>query len=225
MEIVYLGHASFRIRTHVLQYGWVTIVTDPYDSAMVGLRFPKIGADIITVSHEHRDHSASELVRTEEGKNPKQLTGPGEYEIKGVTIRGVAAFHDDKKGAERGENTIYVIESEGVRIAHLGDLGHKLTDSELSEMGAIDIVFVPVGGIYTIDGDTACEVVAQLEPKVVIPMHYKVAGMKEGFDKLAGADDFIKKMGVEAKKMDKLDVKKNGFPEEMEIVVLNLKSS
>lgn len=225
MEITWLGHASFKIRTYVSQYGWVTVVTDPYDSEMVGLRFPKTTADIVTVSHDHQDHSASEAIGKDPSvpDGPKILRGSGEYEVKGVTIRGVPTWHDEKKGELRGENTVFVIESEGIRVAHLGDLGHTLTDDQLGEIGNIDIVLIPVGGFYTIDAEVAVEVVGQLEPKVTIPMHYKVPGMKEGFDKLAGVEEFVKEMGAEAKLMPKFEVKKGGFGEEMELVILERK--
>lgn len=223
MEITWLGHASFKIRTYVPQIGWVTLVTDPYDSEMVGLKFPKTVADIVTVSHEHKDHSATGSLKNDAGEPPKTLIGPGEYEIKGVTIRGIAASHDDKAGAERGENTIFVIDSEGVRVAHLGDLGHKLNDDQLSEMGQVDIVLVPVGGFYTIDAERASEIITQLEPKVVIPMHYKIPGISAPFDQLLPVSDFVKKMGVEPKNMDKFEVKKGAFGTELELVVLALK--
>lgn len=222
MEVTYLGHACFRIRTYVAPFGWVTIVTDPYDPGMVGLKFPRVEADIVVISHEHRDHNA--LGEIKNGEGAKILRGPGEYEIKGITIRGIQTWHDEKKGLERGENTVYTIESEGVKIIHLGDLGHKLTDSELAQIGAVDIVLVPVGGFYTIDSEVAGEVVSQLEPKVVLPMHYKIDGMGPTFEKLSGVGEFIKEMGIEPKKMDKFEVKKGGFSDEMELVILDSKT-
>lgn len=222
MEIVWLGHATFRIKTRVAGTQ-VTIVTDPYDASLVGFKFPKVTADIVTISHEHKDHAAEENVKGENDASPKILRGPGEYEVKGVTLRGVATWHDSKNGAERGENTVFTYETEKIRMAHFGDLGQVLTDAQLEAIGNIDIALLPVGGVYTITPQQASEVIAQLEPKIVIPMHYKIPGMGVGFDKLSGVDDFIKVMGVEMKRADKLDIKRENFGEEMQVVVLERK--
>lgn len=218
MEIVFLGHACFKIRGRTTD--WVNIITDPFDPGFVGLSFPKVAADIITVSHEHKDHNGVEQVTG----MAKVLRGPGEYEVRGVGIVGVATWHDKEQGRSRGENTIFVITLEGIRVAHLGDLGHKLTDNELSQIGSVDILFIPVGGFYTIDAQTALEVVGQLEPRIVIPMHYQEPGLKpEIFEKLAEVGDFIKVAGITLKRMPSLSVKKETIPEEMEVVVLERK--
>src|SRR6185369_7759330 len=150
MEIVYLGHSSFKLSGKNTK-----LVTDPFDSSLVGLKYPKVEADIVTISHHHPDHDKSEQV----SEVKKIVDGPGEYEIGGVSIIGISSFHDDKKGAERGKNTIYLIEMDGLKLLHLGDLGHLLTDKEKSEIGDIDVMFIPVGGEYTIDAKTAYELV------------------------------------------------------------------
>lgn len=208
MDITHLGHSSFRIKGKN-----ATLVTDPFSVADTGLKFPKIEADIITVSHSHPDHNAIENI----GGSPVVLTSPGEYEIKGVKILGVSSFHDSLSGAERGKNTLFKIKMDGVVIVHLGDLGHKLTERELDSLEEIDLLMIPVGGKYTVEPKTASEIIAQLEPKIIIPMHYAVAGLK--FE-LASVDEFLREMGKEGEKLPKLTISKDKLPEEMKIIIL-----
>lgn len=209
MEISYLGHSSFKIRSRE-----ATLVCDPYDSSMVGLKFPKIDADIVTVSHNHNDHNQTKLV----GGNPKIVSGPGEYEIKGISIFGIPSFHDKKRGAERGSNTIYTIRMEGINLCHLGDLGEKLSEEQAGEIGSVDILFIPVGGVYTIDQGEAAEIVSVIDPRVVIPMHYKTADAK--MTELADVSEFVKSIGLEPQKFDKYVVSQDKLPEERTLVIL-----
>ena len=213
MEIIYLGHSAFKLKGKQKN-----VVTDPYDEK-VG-KFPKdIEADIVTVSHNHFDHNAVTKVKGD----PFVINGPGEYEVGGVSVVGVATFHDDQNGALRGKNTVYVIEIDGLRIAHLGDLGHKLSDDNLEEMGAIDVVLIPVGGYYTIDAKVAKEVVGQIDPWVVVPMHYHTEGM--GVDEIVGVEEFLKEMGKTGiTAIPKLVISADKLPEEMQVVVLEKKS-
>lgn len=211
MEISFLGQASFKIRSKE-----TTVVTDPFQEAMVGFPFPKTEAEIVTVSHSHEDHSATSQV----GGDPFIITGPGEYEVKGILIFGTGCFHDQRNGAERGTNTIYTFEIEGLRLCHLGDLGHKLTPEQLEELNGIDLLFIPVGGVYTLGPQEAIEVIAQIEPKMVIPMHYKVAGMNPTFTQLAQVEDFLKAVGEEVAPLPKLVVSLDKLPEERQIVIL-----
>lgn len=222
MEITYLGHSSFRIRGRSFVGGLVNIVTDPYSPNSFGQKFPKLpSVDITTISHEHQDHANREGVKGEQ--SPKILSGPGEYEVKGVIIKGVATYHDSQHGSQQGKNTVFVFDFEGIRIVHLGDLGHKLTENQLSEIGAVNVLFVPVGGGTTIGPEEASEVVAQLEPNIVIPMHYKVSGASGELSNLADVSEFEKVMGVEAKRQDKLDIKGMPQEEEIQVVVLEVK--
>lgn len=213
MDIYPLGHSSFRIKGKV-----ATVVTDPFDPSAVGLKFPKVeAADLVTVSHDHPDHNHVSLV----GGTPFVISGPGEYEVAGVTVLGYGSFHDDKKGEERGKNTIYKMTVDGIRIAHLGDLGHKLPEDLVDKLGDVDILFVPVGGHYTVDAATAVEVVSQIEPLVVIPMHYRKEGMDKGFDEVDEVGKFLKLMGAEAvEKVNKYSVSRDRLPENTTIVVL-----
>jgi L-ascorbate metabolism protein UlaG (beta-lactamase superfamily) len=213
MEITYLGHSSFKLRGKQK-----TVVTDPYGEK-VG-KFPRdIEADLVTVSHDHFDHNAVEKLKNK----PFVINGPGEYEVGDVSVIGVSVFHDEKGGEERGRNTIFVIELDGLRVAHLGDLGHKLNDGQLEDMGAIDVVLIPVGGKYTIDAKTAKEVVGQIDPWVVIPMHYGETG-GGGVEGLAPVADFLKEMGKsETVSIPKLVISTEKLPDDLQIVVLEKK--
>lgn len=212
MEITYLGHASFKIKGKS-----ATVITDPYNGEMVGMKFSKSDADIVTISHHHPDHDFVGNIT-----NIKKIVdGPGEYEINGVSIIGISTYHDDKKGAERGKNTIYVIEMDGLRLLHLGDLGHKLEDSQVKEIGNIDILMVPVGGFYTIDAKTAFEVVKQIGASIIIPMHYKIEELNPQLaEKLTSAEEFITVSGLRTEKMPKLVVKEGGINSEEEYAVI-----
>ena len=214
MEINCLGHSCFRFKTKI-----ATLVTDPFDPEKVGFKYPELSADIVTVSHPHPDHDFLDKVKGE----PFVVDGPGEYEVKGISVFGVASYHDDKKGKERGQNTIYTIETEGLKICHLGDLGEKLNEEQLEEIGGVDILLIPVGGVYTIDFEEAVEIIDQIEPKIVIPMHYKERGMTKDFDQLAGVDEFLKSLGVEVTPVSRLTINKDKLPEEREVVVLSRK--
>jgi L-ascorbate metabolism protein UlaG (beta-lactamase superfamily) len=212
MEITFLGHASFKIKGKQ-----AIVVTDPFDPKVVGLKFPRVQADIVTISHEHDDHSMAELVNGVR----KVIDGPGEYEIKGVSILGLPSFHDDKKGNLRGKNTVYVIEMNGLRVVHLGDLGHKLSDKLIESIGEVDVLMVPVGGEYTIGASIAVQVVRAIEPRITIPMHYKMEGLNsKRFSKLAPVKPFLSELGLSVEKASRLTVKKSALGEEQKVVVL-----
>ncbi|MEK7597295.1 MAG: MBL fold metallo-hydrolase [Patescibacteria group bacterium] len=207
MEIKYLGHSSFLIKTKMTK-----IVTDPFDSEMVGIKFPKTEADIVTVSHRHLDHDRADLVMGA----PLIIDMPGEFEKLGVRIFGFQSFHDKTLGSERGENIMYKFESEGISVLHCGDLGVIPEESFLETIGEVDILMIPVGGIYTIDADEALSLVKKIEPSIVIPMHY-------GSGKLAPVSDFTKKFGLDNPvPQPKLVYKKEEVEQEMKIIVLEI---
>lgn len=212
MQIQWLGQSYFKIQ--IKNKGEdVVIATDPYDKGC-GLKPPKVQADIVTLSHDHDDHNNLDAIKGE----PFVIDIPGEYETKGVFIYGIKSFHDDKEGTERGVNTIHRIHAEGLTIGHLGDLGSDLDDKQLEKLGNIDILMIPVGGVYTIDAKKANELISKIEPRIIIPMHYKVSGLK---DKLDGLDKFLKVSGLPSEEMDKLKVTKKDLPqEETKVVVL-----
>lgn len=212
MYITWLGHASFKLQDRTGSDG-VTLITDPY-GASIGLKMPRLEADILTISHGHDDHNNREAIKG----SPFVVDTAGEYEVKGVSIEGVEAFHDDKEGRERGKVIMYRIEMDDVVVAHLGDLGATLDPKQLERLAGADILLIPVGGKYTLDAKKAVEVVSQIEPRIVIPMHYKIPGLKLDID---GVDKFIKEIGIKPRQEEKLKISKRELPqEEMELIVL-----
>ena len=215
MDITYLGHSSFKLKGRS-----ASLITDPFSSDMVGIKFPKNSAEIVTISHQHEDHNNIAAI----SDIKKIIDGPGEYEISGVSVIGVSVYHDDKKGAERGKNTIYIIEMDEVRSVHLGDIGHTLSEDIIEELGTVDILMIPVGGVYTINSTQAAEMVRAIEPNIVIPMHYKVDGMNEStFGNLAKLEEFMDQVNLTVEKLDKLSVKKSELTDDKKVVVLERK--
>jgi len=209
MEITWLGHSCFRIKgSHA------TVITDPYPPTL-GYSLGKPAAHIVTVSHQHENHAYVQGV----GGEPRLITGPGEYEIKDVLIIGVATFHDAEKGVERGKNTVYLIEIDEVSVCHLGDLGHVLTAEQVEEIDNVDVLLLPVGGMTTINAPVAAEVVRQLEPKVVIPMHYKTEAMSW---ELEPVDKFLKEVGVkQPESQPKLSLTRASLPVSTQVLLLD----
>lgn len=217
MDITYLGHSSFKIKTKT-----AVVVTDPFPTELLGFKFPKTEANIVTVSHQHEDHNYLGLI---EG-DPFIISEPGEYEVKGVSVFGYPSFHDQHSGKDRGVNNIFVIEAEGLRICHLGDLGAAIPTKILEEIGEIDVLMIPVGGKATINSKEAVDLISQMEPFIVLPMHYREEGINEKeFGDLATLETFLKEMGAEnAEKLDKLSLSKDKLPEETKVVLLERKN-
>lgn len=210
MKIKWLGHAAFMITSE----DGTRIITDPY-GAYGGLSYGEIkeSADIVTISHEHGDHNNAAGIQG----NPKVVKETAPVEIKGIKIRGVAAYHDDTGGSQRGSSTIFCLEIDGMKVCHLGDLGHPLGD-KAAEVGKVDVVLTPVGGFFTIDAKTATEVCRQLEPKVIIPMHFK--NDKCAFP-IATVDDFLQgKSGVNHSDTSEVELKQAELPAATQIIVL-----
>jgi L-ascorbate metabolism protein UlaG (beta-lactamase superfamily) len=187
---------------------------DPYGEGL-GYAVPTLRADIVTISHEHSDHCNQDAVR---GRSYKLICGPGEYEIGGVFVTGVTTYHDDKDGKERGKNVIYMVDFGDVNFLHLGDLGHVPTESQIGDFGDVDVLFAPVGGGPTINASQASEVVSMIEPRVVIPMHYKTDLFEHDLDSV---EKFLKAMGTdEMEPLEFLRVNKSSLPEETQVVLL-----
>lgn len=217
MEITYLGHSSFKIKTKT-----ATIITDPFDPKELGLKYSAVEGEIVTISHNHSDHNSSNNVSGVK----KIVNGPGEYEIMDVSIIGYPSFHDDVSGEKRGKNTIYVFEVEGLRLAHLGDLGHELSEDMVNEMGDIDVLMIPVGGDFTIGPKEASKTISKIEPYFVIPMHFKVSGgNQEIFSRLEPVEIFLKETGIPTENLPKFIIKKEDIMEDQttKIIVLETK--
>ena len=219
MEIKYLGHSSFLIKTKTAK-----IVTDPFDPEMVGLKFSKTEADIVTISHGHKDHNQFKNVSGINGVSPLMIDMPGEFEKMGIRIFGFQTFHDKTNGSERGENIMYKFESEGMSLLHCGDLGMVPEESFLETIGEVDVLLVPVGGFYTIDSDEAVSLVKKIEPSIVIPMHYKTEKSSNASEsKLTGVSEFTKKFGLDNPiPVSKFVYKKEETEQEMKVVVLEI---
>lgn len=217
MYITWLGQSCFKIQTKPQKDSdELTIVTDPYNN--IGFKLPRLTADIVTISHNHNDHNNKEAV----GGNPFVIDQPGEYEVKNVFIYGLSGFHDKTEGRESGKNIIYKIRTEGLIITHLGDIGHQLDNGLAEKLKETDILMIPVGGNFTIGAKQAAEIVNQIEPKIVIPMHYKIPGLNI---KLDPVDDFLKEMGIgKQETTEKLKINKKDLPpEKTQIIVMTKK--
>jgi L-ascorbate metabolism protein UlaG (beta-lactamase superfamily) len=173
MNIQYYGHSCFKISLKPAGRGQneVVLFIDPFDKS-IGLRPPQGQADFVLVSHDHPDHNNVEALKGE----PRVIDLPGEYSVKGVNIIGIPSFHDDKQGQEKGLNTIFVIEGEDFKICHLGDLGTDLSEKQLEKIGTVNVLFIPIGGNYTINYKKAIEIIKKIEPNIIIPMHFKLKG-------------------------------------------------
>lgn len=211
MQIKYLGHASFLITAE----NGTRIITDPYqDPDKLGFGKIQEQADVLTISHDHFDHNNEKVSRG----NPAILKKAGPSEAKGIKFQGTACYHDEEKGKARGNNIIFCFEVDGMRICHLGDLGHQLSDAQVNELGKIDVLLIPVGGLYTIDAKGATQLSDKLKPKVLIPMHFK--SVKPGLP-IASVDGFIQgKKNVKKMDASALELKPAQLPSPTQIIVL-----
>src|SRR3989344_4361534 len=184
MVIQWYGHSCFKITS-----GELVLAIDPY-AKEIGLTTPRFRSDLVLVTHNHSDHSNTDALAGE----PFIISGPGEYEVRGISIQGIDTYHDAVRGRERGRNTIYRLVLEDITLLHLGDFGeNEMRDETLEAAGDVDILMIPVGGKYTLDAAAAAKVVKQIEPRVVIPMHYKIPGLTLP---LENADPFLKETGA-----------------------------
>ena len=216
MNIQYYGHSCFKISTKPAGRGQeeVNIFLDPFDKK-IGLRPPQGQADLVLTSHAHADHSNVEVLKG----NPTVIDIPGEYSVKGINIVGIRSFHDEKEGQDRGQNTIFILETEDIRVCHLGDLGTDLNEKQLEELDGVDILMIPIGGKYTIDGKKAMEIIRKVEPKIAIPMHYKITGSTADIE---DEKKFCSEIGNCLAKVSKLNIKKKDLEgKEGEIVVIS----
>lgn len=211
MEIIYLGHSAFRLRGKE-----VTIVTDPFPPGL-GLCMGKISGDIVTVSHPSPHHCFISGV----SGGPRVVDGPGEYEISDVLIAGVATSRAGVGTDGKMANTAYVLRFDDLVVCHLGDLRQPLTDQQVEEVGSIDVLLVPVGGGGALSPSEAAQVVSQLEPSIVIPMHFQMNGAGAQPTTMVPVDHFCREMGrKDLAPEQKLSVSKSSLPSEVQLVVL-----
>jgi hypothetical protein len=192
----------------------VTIVFDPFSEKETGIRPPRPEADVVLICSDRPESANLETVQGE----PFVIKGPGEFDVKGVTIRGIPTFHDKEQGKKYGHNTMYVLDLEGLKVCHLGCLGHSLSERQIDDIGDCDVLFVPVGGERTINTKEAAEVVNEIEPRLVIPTHFQIPKLKY---KLAGVEGFLKEFGASKNTPEpRLKIKRSDLPREETRVVL-----
>jgi L-ascorbate metabolism protein UlaG (beta-lactamase superfamily) len=211
MKVKWLGHASFLITSK----GGTKIITDPY-AVGGGIDYSPIRetADVVLVSHDHGDHSNVSAVQ---GK-PEVVRGSGKKAAKGIEFKGIATSHDASQGTERGSNTVFCFTIDDLKLCHLGDLGHVLSPGQVTQIGAVDILFVPVGGFFTVDATVASQVCDQLKPRVTIPMHFKTP--KCAYP-IAGVEDFLRgKKNVRKIEGSEVGFERERLPAATEIVLL-----
>lgn len=208
MRIRWHGHACFEVSDGV------TAVTDPHDGKSIGIKKPVVSADMVLMSHNHFDHNCARIVKGE----AKTIDVVGETTEKGVKIFGIETYHDEVKGDKRGSNIVYKFIMDDVIFCHLGDLGHIIDDETAEKIGKVDILFIPVGNVFTIDGKKAWQVIDKIKPKIAVPMHYRVGGLSLS---IRPVDDFL--AGIDEEKIvrvgNEIEFEKEDLPEDLKIWV------
>jgi len=211
LQIRWHGHACFEITNDV------TLVTDPHDGKSIGIPAPSVVGDIILVSHDHYDHNS---VKSVEKADSKIVTDERKRNLHGVEIQGFQSFHDEEHGAKRGKNIIFRFVMDGIRFCHLGDLGHELDEETVRQIGEVDVLFIPIGGTFTIDDKQAWNVIKAIKPKIVIPMHYKIGGLSLP---ISGIDSFLDQAIYKVNHVgNEIDIEREDLPEEPEIWIFTL---
>lgn len=211
LQIRWHGHACFEITNDV------TLVTDPHDGKSIGIPAPTVTGDIILVSHDHYDHNS---VKSVEKEGSKIVTDSRKKTISDIEIKGIESFHDECSGDKRGNNIIYKFNMDGISFCHLGDLGHDLDDETLQKIGEVDILFIPIGGTFTVDAEKAWRIVNKVKPKITIPMHYKIGGLSLP---IAGIDPFLEKNTYKLLRVgNEIDIEKEELPKDPEIWTFTL---
>jgi L-ascorbate metabolism protein UlaG (beta-lactamase superfamily) len=211
LQIRWHGHSCFEITNEV------TLVTDPHDGKSIGIPAPNVASDIILVSHDHYDHNS---VKSVEKETSKVITDERKRTISDIEIKGIPTFHDEDHGAKRGSNLIYKFTIDDITFCHLGDLGHPLDALTLQEIGDVDILFIPIGGTFTVDANGAWDIITKIKPKIIIPMHYKIGGLSLP---IAGLDPFLDKKKYKVIKVgNEIDIEKDDLPSEPEIWTFTL---
>jgi L-ascorbate metabolism protein UlaG (beta-lactamase superfamily) len=213
LEIRWHGHSCFEISNQC------TLVTDPHDGKSIGIPTPLVKADIVLVSHDHFDHNSTKTVSY---NKTIVITEKRKRTIHDITLRGMQTYHDTCCGEKRGKNNIYIFSIDNMTFAHFGDLGHMLDDKQIQSLGLVDIVMIPVGGTYTLDGEAAWELLKKIQPRIIIPMHYKIEGLSLP---LAPVDDFLSCIDTDdeiVKVGNQIDIEPEDLPDQPEIWVFTL---
>jgi L-ascorbate metabolism protein UlaG (beta-lactamase superfamily) len=211
LQIRWHGHSCFEITNDI------TLVIDPHDGRSIGIPAPSVTGDIILVTHDHYDHNS---VKNVEKPESKIVTDERKRTIDNVVIQGIPAFHDAVQGQRRGKIVLYKFVYDDITFCHLGDLGHELDEKTIQQIGAVDILFIPVGGTYTIDADQAWNIIRKLKPKIVIPMHYRIEGLSLP---IAGVDQFLEHNNYKVLRVGtEIDIEKDDLPKQPEVWVFTL---
>jgi len=212
LKIRWHGHACFEITDDQ------TIITDPHDGKSIGIPTPSVTGDIVLISHNHYDHNS---VKTVEKENTKIINETRKRTLDSVSIKGYSSYHDENQGAKRGENIIFKFTVDAITFCHLGDLGHQLDDQLAKNLEGIDVLFIPIGGTYTLDATGAWDIINYIKPSVVIPMHYKIEGLSLP---IAGVDPFLQqsKDCKILKVGNEIDIENEELPTKPEIWVFTL---
>ena len=211
LQIRWHGHACWEITNDV------TLVTDPHDGKSIGIPAPNVAGDIILVSHDHYDHNS---VKSVEKDNSKVVLDERKRTINDIEIKGIESFHDEDQGAKRGKNIIYKFVVDDISFCHLGDLGHDLDDEAVQKIGQVDILFIPIGGTFTVDDKQAWDLVKKINPKIIVPMHYKIGGLSLP---IAGIDSFLEGSIFTVSHVgNEIDIEKEDLPEEPEVWTFTL---
>lgn len=214
MLIRWHGHSCFEVGTE----NGTTLVTDPHDGRSIGIKQPVVAANIVMMSHDHFDHNCERIVQ---GLDKKLVTKAGSYTVREIPIVGVPTWHDEDEGMKRGQNIVFRFEVDGLRLCHLGDLGQLLDDAQAEKIGQVDILFIPVGGTFTLDAEMAWKVVKKLKPRVIVPMHFRIGGLSLS---IAPVDGFLAKAKKDSivKVGNEVELTKEDLPEEQEVWVFSL---
>jgi len=211
LQIRWHGHACWEITNDK------TVVTDPHDGRSIGIPAPSVQGDIILVSHDHYDHNS---VKSVEKEDSKVITDERKRNINGIDIKGFSSFHDEVGGAKRGSNIIFKFKVDELDFCHLGDLGHELDDDTVEKIGKIDVLFIPIGGTFTVDDKSAWNIIKKLNPKIVIPMHYKIGGLSLP---IAGIDPFLEQNKYKVLPVgNEIEIDKEDLPKEPEVWTFTL---
>lgn len=218
MEITYFGHSCFKLKNKA---GY-TLYIDPFKSDMVGLPLAKDVADVVTLSHSHEDHNAVEVITGPVNREKTFIIDrEGEYEIAGIQISAIRTYHDKNSGADRGMNLVLYIIMDGLHVVHLGDICHKLTEAQIEKLGSVDVMMVPVGGTYTLDASEAIDMIKDVQPSYVVPMHYKTSDTK--IEELTTLENFLEKNSfpVTSESVHKIKLDEGSLPDDTQVLLMN----